>query len=150
MAASPFVDVCEDLKNLFVHAPSSMILRHVLKISSAVKWHRETSDQSSLKIWILLLPSITHSFRGHDGVWLKFVIEDSRNCKACKIRCFTISGKKFKKNMWNFSWLNQINLLQLLAYVDTSNQHNCNKKKAMLSLFTKVTPEFKAPEQLYY
>ena len=65
------------------------------KIVSCKMAPRNTGSKFAQDLNSVLLPSITHSFRGHDVVWLKFVIEDSRNCKACKIRCFTISGKNF-------------------------------------------------------
>ena len=49
-----------------------------------------------------------------------------------------------KTKGWSFCWLNSKNLLKLLAHLDTSNQHNCNKIWAMLSLLTEFITEFES------
>ena len=51
----------------------------------------------------------------------------------------------FSKEMYDFFWwLNKINLLKLLAYLDTTIHHNCNKICVMLTLSTENTTEFES------
>lgn len=51
----------------------------------------------------------------------------------------------FSKEMYEFFWwLNKINLLKLLAYLDTTVHHNCNKICVMLTLSTENTTEFES------
>ena len=51
----------------------------------------------------------------------------------------------FSKEMYDFFWcLNKINLLKLLAYLDTTIHHNCNKTCVMLTLSTENTTEFES------
>ena len=51
----------------------------------------------------------------------------------------------FSKEMYDFFWcLNKINLLKLLAYLDTTIHHNCNKICVMLTLSTENKTEFES------
>lgn len=54
-------------------------------------------------------------------------------------------AEPFSKEMYEFFWwLNKINLLKLLAYLDTTVHHNCNKICVMLTLSTENTTEFES------
>ena len=115
-------------------------------------WHRRlercaSSDWSRIASYLALIASQEMIIAGTGclAFWLCFHGSDKRgkrklNCEEHK-NGFVYGGTFFKGEIWIVCRFNWLNLQNLLAYHDT-NDHNCHKICAMLSLFAEFTKEF--------
>ena len=124
----------------------------IYDVTYQYNWHRwlercASSDWSRIASYLALIASHKMIIAGTGclAFWLFFHESDKRgkrklNCEEHK-NASEYGGTFFKREILIICWFNWINLQNLLAYHDT-NDHNCNKICAMLSLFAEFTTEF--------
>ena len=122
----------------------------IYDVTYQYNWHRwleryASSDWWRIASYLALIASQEMIIVGTGclAFWLFFHGSDKFGKR--KLNC---EGQKnasselfFKWEILIICWFNWINLQNLLAYHDT-NDHNCNKICAMLSLFAEFTTEF--------
>ena len=124
----------------------------IYDVTYQYNWHRwlercASSDWSRIASYLALIASQEMIIAGTGclAFWFCFHGSDKRgkrklNCEEHK-NASEYGRTFFKREILIICWFNWINLQNLLAYHDT-NDHNCNKICAMLSLFAEFTTEF--------
>ena len=91
--------------------------------------------------------SVIRSSQFSSSFTLRNILKQIIYSRALNLKITTLH---FKRKVSTFFWLNQIILLQIITYLNTSNHHDCNKmhKLQCFHYSKNLWQNSKAPEQL--
>ena len=141
------------IKGLKSSSSAEWVTNNVIyDVTYQYNWHRRlercaSSDWSRIASYLALIASQEMIIAGTGCLAFWFCFHGSDKSGKRKLNCEEHKNASeygrtfFKRDILIICWCNWLNLQNLFAYHDT-NDNNCNKICAMLSLFAEFTTEF--------